>query len=200
MRVSVRAISELDDVLERHGVDLSSAEVIEELDAALTSVASVGAAPLSKAEVAFLRANAGPHAAEVLDGWDPAVERRHRARATVARVAQAAAASMSIAEAALLLGVDRSRISHRLSQGTLWAFTMGRTRRIPRWQFSADGGLLPGLASVVAAIPEGITPQTIEAFMRAPLPELDGDAPVDYLAAGGNPRPVADFVAALGEW
>jgi excisionase family DNA binding protein len=107
---------------------------------------------------------------------------------------------VSIAQAAELLGVDRSRVSHRLAQGTLWAFAMGRVRRIPCWQFTAEDLLLPGLPVVVAAIPDGLSPVILEAFMRAPLAELGGIPPIEYLTTGGNPALVAEFVAALGEW
>ncbi|MDR1186517.1 MAG: hypothetical protein LBK95_03535 [Bifidobacteriaceae bacterium] len=193
-------ITELESVLERHGTGLTPVDFIAELDAALAGLPSAGASPLSSDEVAFLRTNAGTRAAQVLDSWDPTAESRRDADAAIGRLARDASASMSVAQAATTLGVDRSRISHRLAQGTLWAFAMGRALRVPRWQFTAEGSLLPGLPVIVAAIPEGLAPPIIEAFMRAPLLELGGAAPVDHLAAGGSPIPVAQFLAALGEW
>jgi hypothetical protein len=198
--MTVNQQTRLTEVLERHGTGLAAADVIEGLDAALSQAPRPGAVPMSAAEVAFLRDNGGPQAAEVIDGWDPAAHGRRGAQAAIARVARDTASSMSIAEAAATLGVDRSRISHRLAGGTLWAYTVGGARRIARWQFTAQGALLPGLREVVAAIPEGVTPPTVEAFMRAPLAELGGAAPVGYLADGGDPAVVAGFLAALGEW
>jgi predicted XRE-type DNA-binding protein len=198
--MSVETVAELDRVVERHNVGLSTADVVAELDAAFGAVTCGGSAPLSASEIAFLRANAGRHAPDVIDSWDPAAERQRQARAAIVRVAHDASASMSIAEAADLLGVDRSRVSHRLTQGTLWAFTMGRVRRVARWQFTAEGLLLPGLPTIVAAIPDDITPAALDAFMRAPLAELGEMTPLEYLTAGGNPAPVAEFLAALGEW
>jgi excisionase family DNA binding protein len=198
--MTVDTQTRLCEVLDRHGTGLAPADVIAGLDAALSRAPKAGSAPLAAAELAFLRENGGPQAAGVIDSWDPAVQSRRDAEAVIARLARDTASSMSIAEAAATLGVDRSRISHRLAGGTLWAYTVGGARRIPRWQFTAKGVLLPGLRDVVAAIPEGITPPTVEAFMRSPLPELGGAAPVGYLADGGDPGVVAASLAALGEW
>ena len=193
-------MADLDGVLTRHGVSLSSADVVAGLDAAFAEVAHAGAAPLSASEVEFLRAYGGEHAVDVLDHWDPAAADLARNRAALGRVAETAQASLSIAETALLLGVDRSRISHRLAQGSLWAFSVGRSRRIPRWQFTADGRLLPGLAVVIAGIPDGLSPHSVEASLTTPQPELDGRTPTAHLAAGGDPRPVAGLLADLGLW
>lgn len=189
----------LDDVLARHHVGISSAEFLAELDADLSRVADPSAAPLSASERTFLRENAGPSAGEVLD-TDPAVLVRDARRAEVARIAGLVAGSVGIAEAALLLGVDRSRVSQRLSAGSLWSFRLGRGRRLPRWQFTADGGSLPGLDAVVAAIPSGLSPESVAGFMDTPQPELEGRTPANYLAGGGDSTPVAELVASLGLW
>lgn len=98
------------------------------------------------------------------------------------------------------MGVDRSRISHRLRQGTLWSFTLGRHRRIPRWQLMPDGDLFPVLAAVVGAIPAGLDPRTVNGFLHTPRPEFDDQPPVAYLASGGDPAPVADLLTDLGRW
>jgi hypothetical protein len=108
--------------------------------------------------------------------------------------------SVSIPEAALLLGVDRSRVSQRITQGSLWAFAAGRSKRLPRWQFTAEGRLLPGLAALVAAIPRGLAPQTVAAFMTEPQPELADRTPSEHLVAGGDPSDVAELLAGLGLW
>lgn len=193
-------MDDLAGVLARHGVPMSTSDVVASLDAAFAEVSHAGAAPLSASEIEFLRTHGGPRASEVLGLWDPGAADLAQARAAVRRVAAAAQATMSIAEAALLLGVDRSRISHRLAQGSLWAFSVGRNRRIPRWQFTGDGRLLPGLAVVVASIPDGLAPRSVEAFITTPQPELDGRTPAAHLAEGGDPRPVAGLLADLGVW
>ena len=189
----------LDEVLARHNVGISSTEFLAELDADLSRVADPGAAPLSTAEAAFLRMHAGPEAGGVLDA-DPAVLVQEARRAEVARLTDLLADSVGIAEAAMLLGVDRSRISQRLSAGSLWSFRLGRGRRLPRWQFTADGRSLPGLDVVVAAIPAELTPESLAGFMATAQPELDGRTPAAHLAGGGDPHPVAELVTGLGLW
>lgn len=189
----------LDEVLARHNVGISSTEFLAELDADLSRVADPAAAPLSTAESAFLRAHGGPAAGEVLD-TDPAVLAQDARRAEVARMAAVLADSVGIAEAAMLLGVDRSRISQRLSAGSLWSFRLGRGRRLPRWQFTADRRSLPGLDVIVAAIPAELSPESVAGFMNTAQPELDGRTPAAHLASGGDPGPVAELVAGLGLW
>lgn len=106
---------------------------------------------------------------------------------------------MSIEQAASMIGVDRSRISHRLSAGQLYALTIGGRRRIPTWQLY-NGRELPGLGAVVAAIAPGMHPASVEGVMTTPQDELDGRTPVEHLASGGNAAKVADLIADLGRW
>ncbi len=189
----------LAEVLARHNVGISSAEFLAELDADLSRVADPAAAPLSAVEAAFLREHAGPAAGAVLDA-DPAVLVQGARRAEVSRMVELVAVSVGIAEAALLLGVDRSRVSQRLTAGSLWSFRLGRSRRLPRWQFTPDGPSLPGLEVLVAAIPAGLSPESVAGFMNTPQPELEGRTPTAHLSGGGDPGPVAELVAGLGLW
>ena len=70
------------------------------------------------------------------------------------------------------------------------AYSEGRSLRFPTWQFH-DGRPIPGLAMLVPALREGLTPATIEARMTTPDPELlDGMAPTQWLIAGGDPAEV----------
>jgi hypothetical protein len=197
MSVSVEVT--LEDVLARHNVGISGAEFLAELDADLSRVTDPSAAPLSAPEAAFLRANAGPGAGEALD-TDPAVLAQEARRAEVTRMTELVTGSVAIAEAALLLGVDRSRVSQRLSAGSLWSFRLGRGRRLPRWQFTPEGRSLPGLDVLVAAIPAELAPESVAGFMTTARPELEDRTPAAYLAGGGDPKPVAELVAALGLW
>ncbi|MGH3414331.1 MAG: helix-turn-helix domain-containing protein [Marmoricola sp.] len=192
----------LDEVLTRHDVGLSSRDLALELDTALRAVSTPGATPLTGDEVAFLRAHV-PAAKAALDAWDPDAERRAAAQRATRRLTAAVASSYGVAEVADLLGVDRSRIAHRISQGALYAFTLGRNRRIPRWQVLVDeeqARLLPGLPTIVAATPDGLAPHMLEAFLRTPQDDLEGETPLDFLAAGGNPELVAGYVGDLGRW
>ena len=189
----------LDDVLARYNVGISGADFLAELDADLSRVTDPAAAPLSATEAAFLREYAGPASGEVLEA-DPAVLIQDARRAEVARLAELVVGSVGITETALLLGVDRSRVSQRLSAGSLWSFRLGRTRRLPRWQFTADGRSIPGLEVVVAAIPVELSPESVAGFMNTPQPGLEGRTPAAHLVGGGDPTPVAELVASLGLW
>lgn len=197
--MSVSAAVGLDQVLARHGVDLSGAEFVAELDAGLSRTTMAAAAPLSATEVSFLRDHAGPQAAAVLD-QDPPAAAREVAASVATQLAASMRGTLSIVEAALLLGVDRSRISQRISHGSLWAFPVGRAKRLPRWQFTAQGKILPGLTMVVAAIPRGLSPESVAALMEQPQAELGDKSPVSHLAAGGDPGVVADLLTELGLW
>ncbi len=154
--------------------------------------------PLSDADADFLSAYGGPHVKQILTE-DPEQAAQRLTIMAVRSTTWAVSDSMSIADAAQLLGVDRSRISQLLSSGRLWAFQLGRSRRLPRWQF-VGSGRLPGLETVVPAIPDGLAPQSIAGFMKTPQSELDDSSPTDWLAGGGDPEVVATLLADLGRW
>jgi hypothetical protein len=189
------------DVLARHDVSLTEEDVAETLERALTRLPSPAAAPLTSAEIDYLAGHAGPDTADALATWDPAGESAKRSEAVVAATASLVASTLGIEELARRLGVDRSRISHRISAGTLYSFTIGasRRRRIPAWQLT-DNGLLPGLAEIVTAIPTGAHPLDVAALMATPQAELNDRTPVQHLAGGGDPQPVAELFTALGVW
>jgi hypothetical protein len=43
-------------------------------------------------------------------------------------------------------------------------------------------------------------PVTLARFMHTPQPDFGDRTPIEYLAGGGDPHLVADFVADLGRW
>lgn len=146
----------LNEVLARHDVGISAEEFLRDLDSALAEVSGPDTEPLSEVEASFLAEHGGTRTAEVIEG-DARAARQQRAAAVARESTGALTSTMSITEAAALMGVDRSRISQMLSHRRLWAFSMGRNRRIPRWQF-AGGSLLPNLSHVIEAIPSGLAP------------------------------------------
>lgn len=189
----------IQDVLDRYGVDLEEADVAEQLNRALGSLPSPAAAPLTRDELDYLGRFGDPEAGETVATWDPVLERQRRTARALAAVERTVTDTVGIDQSARILGIDRSRISHRLRDGTLYAFRVGSRRRIPRWQL--DGArLLPGLSAVLAAVPAGIHPLDLQALMTTAQDELDGRTPVDHLASGGDPEPVAALVGALGRW
>jgi len=196
MVVSVPAPT-LDEVLAKHHVDLKAQDILDELDSAFASIP--GPTPLSQNEVDFLQAHAGAPATGVIDTWSAVTERQERANAAVQQLTHTLSNSFSIKEAAATLGVDRSRVSRRITGDALWSFDIRGGRRIPRWQF-LDRILLPGLEVIVPAIPSGMSPAALDAFMHTPQPDFGDRTPIEHLAAGGDPDVIAGFVADLGRW
>jgi hypothetical protein len=176
---------------------MSVEEVLDELDSAFGAIP--GAATLSTTEVDFLRTHAKPRAAAVIDAWSADNERQARARIALRQLTSALSGSVSIKEATAILGIDRSRVSRRITGKALWAFDLQGSRRIPRWQFLGDE-LLPGLDVIVPAIPRGATPAVLDVFMHTPQPDFDDRTPIEHLAAGGDSVLVAGFIADLGRW
>ncbi|MFC9253235.1 DNA-binding protein [Amycolatopsis thailandensis] len=122
-----------------------------------------------------------------------------RAR-TVAAHAVLADSALSVLEAAKALGVDDSRIRHRLKEGRLTGWK-DQGWRLPSWQFTGSG-VLPGLEVVLRAIPEDQPALVVAAFMSTPQSDLvinDHPAtPRQWLLSGGDPEHVAKLVATLG--
>lgn len=177
------------DVLERHFDGLTP----EEVDAALTAVPARGATPSSAAAAAYVHEHGGPD----LDERDLSTVQRRRAVTASRTLVDTMRSAVTIDEAADLLDVSRSRVSHRLAAHSLWAFTVGGRRHLPRWQFTSGRGTLPGLATIVPAIPAHLHPLAVASFMETPLPDLDGRSPVEWLTSGGDPQPVADWLTGM---
>jgi hypothetical protein len=117
-----------------------------------------------------------------------------RANQTKARMVKA---SFSAEEVAEFLGVQKSTVSHRRSDGTLYAFFVGRNPRYPEWQFYGQRPI-PHLAEVIAAIPKDTHPTTVNGIMTSPQADLpiDGEptAPWQWLVEGGAVAPVVDLI------
>jgi hypothetical protein len=190
------------DVLARHDVSLSEDDIAEALERALILLPSPAAVPMTATEIGYLATNAGPDAAETIATWSPQREFQERAAAAVAATSNLLGQTLGIDEVANRLGVDRSRISHRISAAALYSLTApgtARRRRIPAWQLTADG-LLPGLDDVVKAIPANAHPLDVAALMTTPQAELGDRTPVEHLVGGGAPQPVVELLEALGTW
>jgi len=123
-----------------------------------------------------------------------------RAR-TIAAHAVLADSSLSAGDAARTLGVDPSRIRHKLAARRLAGWKDQSGWRLPAWQFTG-GGTLPGLDAVLAAVPEDQPALVVAAFMTTPQDDLviSGErvTPRQWLLAGGSPEPVAALASTLG--
>ncbi|MCP2202703.1 DNA-binding protein [Lentzea flava] len=125
---------------------------------------------------------------------------RPRTRTVVAHAVLRDSA-LTVAEAARQLQVDTSRIRHRLGVGRLVGWKDRGSWRLPAWQF-AGTGVLPGLETVLAAVPSDQPALVVAAFMTTLQEDLPVDGkpatPRDWLLAGGDPRRVADLASVLG--
>ncbi|WP_092536105.1 DNA-binding protein [Amycolatopsis arida] len=124
----------------------------------------------------------------------------YRARA-VATDTVLAESSLTVGEAAARLGVDDSRIRHRLKDRRLTGWKDQGGWRLPNWQFTGSG-VLPGLDVVLRAVPDDQPALVVAAFMNTPQSDLEiNDRPAtprQWLLAGGDPERVAQLAATLG--
>lgn len=102
-------------------------------------------------------------------------------------------------QAAERLHLSAATVRRRIRAGRLYGYRVGRTLRLPPWQFVGEAAL-PHLPEILAALPEEAHPMTVTGFMTLPSDELDGLSPVDWLATGGNPDPVRLAASTLTVW
>ncbi len=188
----------LETVLARAGLRITATEflsLVEDAAKRLTAPQADPAAHFTDGERAAL-ADAG------LD-LNPlgAAEPDPRAR-TVAEQAVLRDTALSVGQAAERLGVDTSRIRHRISERRLIGWKDRGGWRLPAWQFG-DRDVLPGLEIVLPAMPLDQPALVLANFMTTPQQDLElGETPVsprEWLLACGDPRPVAELAAHLGE-
>ena len=190
------------DVFARHFPGLSP----EEVDAELSRTPAAGATPISAASLGFLAEHGGEEAAAAIEKYDEAEVQRDRAVAAAQTLRELLESSWSLELAAGMLGISRSRVSHRISSQSLYAFTLQGRRYVPRWQFVAasegqrDAEPIPGLARIVPMIPRDLHPLAVRAFMETPLEDLDGKSPTTFLVAHGPVEAVEELLVALGHW
>ena len=109
--------------------------------------------------------------------------------------------SLSAAQAAKLLGVDVSRVRQRLRDRSLFGVEHDSTWRLPRFQFERRR-VIPGLARVLKALPEGLLPLDLVDWFVSPDAGLQLESevvalsPREWLVSG---RPVEAVLAAVSE-
>jgi hypothetical protein len=98
------------------------------------------------------------------------------------------------------LGVDRSRVSQRLADRSLYAFTAADERCFPRWQL-VDGKPLPRLSAVLRSVDQALHPLAVDHWFTTPNLDLEIDgaavSPVAWLSTGGDAQVAADLAADL---
>ncbi|MFF5991385.1 MerR family transcriptional regulator [Prauserella flavalba] len=187
----------LENVLAKAGLRVSSSQFL-----ALVEEAARRLSPPNPEPAHYFSAEQQEALADV--GLDLASHRQgetdYRAR-SVAEHAVLADSALTVIEAARRLGVDDSRIRHRLKERRLTGWKDQGGWRLPAWQFTATS-VLPGIETVLRAVPEDSPALVVAAFMSTPQPDLviNGKpaTPRQWLLAGGDPEPVAQLATTLG--
>jgi excisionase family DNA binding protein len=123
---------------------------------------------------------------------------------TASKHAAILASSLTVREAAEILGVSEGRIRQKISERRLYSVRgEGGERRLPRFQFSPRGGV-PGMEEVVRVVPRGVHPVALQNFFTSPNPDLYLDeeeevpiSPRDWLLSGGDPEAVIPLAREL---
>lgn len=172
----------------------SSDELAEALERALERRMSTGAAALTKADQAFWDRHSG------IPG-DPALSSPARASAVAAATVHEAA-SLGSDTVALRLNLQPSTVRRYVQDRKLYSFKANGRVLFPAWQFTGTRRPLPHLAEVLAALPPGSHPQTVQGFFTTPQPDLRraGEAvtAVEWLASGGEPGQVVALAGSVG--
>lgn len=182
----------MQELLDRFG--LGEDEVAKAVSEAVAGLPATGAAALTPEEVQVLSRGG-------LEFGEQAVAAGHRAHRDALAELVALLAGPDTAAVAGAMGVSESRIRHQAGAHTLLAVRVGRGLRFPAFQFDSQGRPLPGLRTVLAAVPEAWPPAQIAAFFTTRQPELAMDTeqsatPAMWLAAGGDPAAVAALLGA----
>jgi len=113
-------------------------------------------------------------------------------------------ASYSTQEAAAHLGVTEGRVRQMLtaSPPSLLGLKRGRAWRLPRYQFSDSGGLVPGVQPVIESLPTELHPVAVWRWFVTPCSDLEGDdekplSPLNWLRTGRDPRVPAQLARDL---
>ena len=181
----------LADVLAHAGVRVSEQEFARLVESVLAEVGPVPlddpSAALSADEVAGLEAVAADLRPRRARERDPRAD-------AAAGYAAVLAGSLTVAEVARQLGVDTSRVRHRLAARQLLGVRRTDGWRLPAWQFGADGTPLPGIEQVLRVLSGEVHPVALTRFFVTPAAELRvgraAVSPRDWLAGGGDPTPV----------
>jgi hypothetical protein len=186
-------------VLTKAGVKVSERRFADLVEQALAELGAAGAADPASAlaadDVAALTA--------VEADLSPRRPREADARAgAAAAYAALLADALPVAEVARRLGIDPSRVRHRLGRRQLIGIRRPDGWLLPAYQFGSDGGLLPGIERVAEAVmATGAHPVAVARFLATATPELTvgrrGHTPREWLEGGGDPATVVALAREL---
>ena len=187
----------LSEVLAPFGV--GEQEFIDELSRDLRAAPDSSASRLPEAEESLLHTHGGI----VAPVADDLSVRKTTLRSSASNLAEQTRESLSVDQAANLLMVDGSRVRHRVRDRALYAFNIGGALRLPTWQFQRHGSI-PGLRTLVAALPAGLHPLEVAGFMTIPDADLTIDdepiSPRDWLLGGGEVGVIVELIEHLDAW
>lgn len=187
----------LSDVLSRNGLQVSEERFADLVQQALAEIGGPG--PVDPAEV--LTSDDMEALTAVKADLAPRGAREPDPRAAgVAAYAALLADTLSVAAVAERLGIDPSRVRHRLLKRQLLGIRQPRGWLLPAYQFGADGRLLPGLERV-AVVLDGAHPVVVARFFASPQAELVVGrrrlTPRQWLEGGGDPKRVVALAGSL---
>jgi hypothetical protein len=154
---------------------------------------AVGSPGRESAGVSVLTGEALPARADVA-----AAHLRNVQRAFLQR-RQMLAETITVKEAADLLGIGRQSLHDRLKTASVLAVKDREQWRFPLWQFDPEGpdGILDGLPETLRALRGPISDVGKVRWFLTPKDVLDGDTPLSALRAG-NADDVVQAAQALG--
>lgn len=150
-------------------------------EAVLEAAGTTAPTGLTDAEARFAVAGGVPDT--VLNGEDTDLALRAALLTTVDSLRRGP--KLTTNEVAELLGRDPANVRRMLKNGDLFAAgQIERQTAYPSWQFT-DGGVLPHLRQVIAALPAGYHARDIEVVMTSAMAELNGRTPREWLESDG---------------
>ncbi|MGI8680001.1 MAG: hypothetical protein ACR2LX_15230 [Jatrophihabitans sp.] len=172
----------LTEILASYG--MAEEEFVAELSRDLRAAPNSSATRLTEDEDSLLKKRSG--ITSRVD--DDASVRKATLQSSSSNLAEQTRESLSVEQAAKLLMVDGSRVRHRVRDRALYAFKIGGALRLPTWQFHRHDAL-PGLRTLLAALPADLHPLEVAGFMTGPDADLAVDdeptSPRDWLLGGG---------------
>jgi hypothetical protein len=162
-------------------------------DLAVETELAVGGRGRESAGVSVLTGEALPARADLA-----AAHLRNLQRAFLQR-RQMLAETITVKDAADLLGIGRQSLHDRLKTASLLAVKDRGQWRFPLWQFDPEGpdGILDGLPETLRALRGPISDVGKVRWFLTPKAALDGDSPLSALRAG-NADDVVQAAQALG--
>lgn len=129
--------------------------------------------------------------------------RKTTLRSAASNFAEQTRESLSVEQAATLLTLDPSRVRHRVRDRALYAFKIGGGLRLPTWQFHRAGSI-PGLRTLLAALPTDLHPLEVAGFMTTADGGLAVDdepiSPREWLVSGGDVLLAVELIEHLDAW